>query len=50
MFSLKCCKGYIAHTKPENSDPNGQMLAGSEKHNISKNQTNPTVKLRDMAV
>jgi hypothetical protein len=28
----------------------GQMLEGGENHNISKNQTNPTVQYGDMAV
>ena len=49
-FFLKCCEGYISHTKPEHSDPSSQMVTGGENHNISKNQTNPTVQYRDMAV
>jgi hypothetical protein len=30
MFSLKCCKGYISHTKPKHSDPNSPMFEGGE--------------------
>jgi len=47
---LKCCEGYISHIEPEHSDLNGQMLEGSEKHNISQNQTNATVQFRDIVV
>jgi hypothetical protein len=49
-FSLKCCEAYISHTKPDHSYPNGKMLEGGEKHNISKNQTNSMVQHRDMAI
>jgi hypothetical protein len=42
-FFLKCCEGYISHTKLEPSELNSQMLEGCEEHNISKNQPDPTV-------
>jgi hypothetical protein len=47
---LEMLRGLYSHIEPEHSDPNGQMLKGSEKYNISQNQTNVTVQFRDIAV